>query len=130
MIESFHHVCIETDRYCESLEFYCGLLGFKILHETQGFHGREYNTWLKLNDCSIELQTPKLSTGILKNKDSGLGIKHICFLVKDLCIMVEELKIQGFRDFKEKDGEIVYRVEDSDLCKLIAPEGSIIELRE
>ncbi len=36
------------------------MLGFKILHETKGFHGRANNTWLQLNDCIIELQTQKL----------------------------------------------------------------------
>ena len=101
-----------------------------ILHETKGFHGREYTTWLKLNDIIIELQTPKAGYENKNHEDNKMGIRHMCFMVNDLGKMVEELKNKGYRNFKENDGKIVYRVEETDLCKLIAPEGSIIELRE
>lgn len=32
--------------------------------------------------------------------------------------------------FKKKDGKIIYQVENSKLVKLIAPEGTIIEIRD
>ena len=105
MIQAFHHVCIETDRYSESIEFYCGLLGCMILHETKGFHGREYTTWLKLNDSIIELQTPKAGYENVNHEDNEMGIRHMCFVVNDLGEMVEELKNKGYRNFKENDGK-------------------------
>ena len=55
----FHHVCIQTNTYEESLRFYCDLLDMKIVKETAGFHGRAYNTWLQKDRFAIELQTPK-----------------------------------------------------------------------
>jgi len=32
-------------------------------------------------------------------------------------------------NFIKKNGEIIYHVENGHLCKLIAPEGTVIELR-
>lgn len=56
---SIHHVCIQTQSYEESLRFYTEIMGFEIVSETAGFHGRAYNTWIKLEDFMVELQTPK-----------------------------------------------------------------------
>ncbi|MEW6548011.1 MAG: hypothetical protein AB1407_00985 [Spirochaetota bacterium] len=41
---------------------------------------------------------------------------------------IDRLETQGFKDFL--DGKKKYRVFDSFLCKLKAPEGTVIELRE
>lgn len=58
-IKAMHHVCIQTNSYKESLEFYKNILGFEIVEETKNFHTRDYNTWLKLGTFMIELQTSK-----------------------------------------------------------------------
>lgn len=34
------------------------------------------------------------------------------------------------REFKKKDGKIIYQVENSKLVKLIAPEWTIVEIRD
>ena len=36
----------------------------------------------------------------------------------------------GYDHFRRKDGNAVYAVLGSKLCKVIAPEGTIIELRD
>jgi len=41
-----HHICIQTNTYLETLEFYIKALGFEIVEESPNFHGREFNTWL------------------------------------------------------------------------------------
>ena len=58
-IKMMHHVCIQTEKYEESLEFYMRILGFEIVQETPNFHNRAFNTWLKLGNFMIELQTAK-----------------------------------------------------------------------
>ena len=58
-IKMIHHICIQTENYKESLDFYTRILGFEIVKESKNFHNREYNTWLKLENFMIELQTPK-----------------------------------------------------------------------
>ena len=50
-----HHICIQTNTYLETLEFYIKALGFEIVEESPNFHGREFNTWLKLGTFYIEL---------------------------------------------------------------------------
>lgn len=39
-----HHVCIQTEKYKESLEFYTKILGFELVTETPNFHKRDFNT--------------------------------------------------------------------------------------
>ena len=111
-----HHVCIQTEKYEESLRFYRDILEFNVVKETKGFHGRDYNTWLKLDDFMIELQTPKKGDTLNKWSSLNEGIVHMCFLVND----IEE----------EYNGEIIYNVEGGKLFKVKAPEGTEVEIRD
>ena len=84
MIKGIHHICIETDRYLESINFYRSAMGFVVIDETKNFHGRDYNTWIKNGNVIIELQTPKNCVSV-KNDSAGTGvIAHVCFLVDNL----------------------------------------------
>ncbi len=130
MIKSIHHICIETDRYKESIDFYCSLLGFEILEETKNFHGREFNTWIKNKNVIIELQTPKLLSTEKIIPLNQKGIVHVCFIVDNLSKAIDLLIEKDFSSFRKKDGEIIYSVKGGDLAKITAPEGTVIELRE
>ena len=123
-----HHICIQTNCYEESKRFYIDVLGFKCIKETKNFHGRQYNTWLELNDFMIELQTGK---GYLEqyNKDSE-GIAHFALYEENVDEFVSTIKDKENIKFKKKEGQIIYKVENSKLVKLIAPEGTIVEIRD
>lgn len=133
---SVHHVCIETDRYEESLGFYVGLLGFRVEEESRGFHGRAYNAWLRRDSAIIELQTPaegriaprSASGGAAARPGPELGLMHFCLEVDDLEATLADLESKGFRGFLP--GKRLYEVFGSRLSKLRAPEGTIVELRE
>lgn len=125
-----HHICIQTDKYKESMEFYTKVMGFRIEKETKDFHGREYNTWLELNGFYIELQTPKKGEKLLEwNKNNG-GPVHICFMADDVYEELRKIEETGYDSFKYKNGEKVYKVEDGHLFKVKAPEGTEIEIRD
>ncbi|WP_048600758.1 VOC family protein [Rubeoparvulum massiliense] len=128
-IRSIHHVCIQTSQYEESLAFYTEGLGFKIVKETPNFHGRAYNTWLQLDSIYIELQTAKAGEALEAWSSKQQGMVHLCFVVDDLQGEYRRLKALGY-SFKQKNGEAIYLVEDGYLCKVKAPEGTEIELRE
>ena len=123
-----HHVCIQTEKYEESLRFYRDILEFNVVKETKGFHGRDYNTWLKLDDFMIELQTPK--KGDTLNKWSSLNEGHMCFLVNDIEEEYNRIISLGYNNFKVKNGEIIYNVEGGKLFKVKAPEGTEVEIRD
>lgn len=126
-----HHVCIQTNDYEASKYFYTQLLGFEILSETENFHGRAYNTWLREpGGFMIELQTPKGRSLILQSEKEREGLAHLCFVVEDVEKEAARLINAGFDHFRRKDGNAVYEVLGSKLCKLVAPEGTIIELRD
>jgi glyoxylase I family protein len=129
-IKSIHHVCVQTDTYKESLEFYTKILGFEIVKETPDFHTRDFNTWLKLGDFMIELQTGKKGEKLGKWRASNEGIVHMCFFADNIRGEFERIINAGYKRFKLKNGEAIYKVEDGYLFKIQAPEGTEIEIRD
>ena len=122
-----HHICIQTNCYEESKKFYMEVLGFRLIKETMNFHGRDYNTWLDLNGIMIELQTGK-KTLEKYNKDAE-GIVHFALYEENIEKFVFNVKDMKNIKFKKKEGNIIYQVENSKLVKLIAPEGTIVEIK-
>ncbi|MHC0035332.1 VOC family protein [Pseudoneobacillus sp. C159] len=124
-----HHICIQTNHYEESLKFYREILGFELIQESPNFHQRYYNSWLKLGEFYIELQTGKAGENLNSVDPNPQGITHFCIWVDDLVKEVQTIKGLGYH-FIPKNGEEIYQVENGSLCKLIAPEGTIVELRD
>ena len=58
------------------------------------------------------------------------GLRHLCFVVEDLDASLRRLEAGGWTHFAEKGGRRIYEVEGGRLLKAIAPEGTVIELRE
>lgn len=129
-IKMIHHICIQTENYKESLDFYTRILGFEIVKESKNFHNREYNTWLKLENFMIELQTPKNGDEFSKWSSLNSGPVHMGFLVDNVENEYERIKKLGYDNFKIKNGEIIYKVEGESLFKIKAPEGTEIEIRD
>lgn len=124
-----HHVCIQTRDYAVSLDFYTRLLGFEIVKETAGFHGRAWNTWLRQGSFMIELQTAKAGENLADWNPRASGPVHLAFLVSDVEETYRYFKQQGHLAFKCKNGQELYTVEGEYLFKAIAPEGTEIEIR-
>lgn len=129
-ISNLHHICIQTEKYNDSLDFYTKILGFKIIKETKNFHSRDFNTWLKLGSIMIELQTSKKGDRLNKWSSLNEGPVHLCFLVEDVHKEYEAIIKQGYTNFKIKNGKVVYKVENGHLFKIKAPEGTEIEIRD
>lgn len=129
-MRQIHHVCIQTNHYEDSLSFYTKILNFKLVKESAGFHGRDYNTWLEQDGFMIELQTNKQSETLSEASQHSKGLTHLCFLVDDVKEEVERILALNYTNFKFKDGKALYEVEGSYLSKVIAPEGTIIEFRD
>lgn len=124
-----HHLCIQTNKYAESLEFYTKALHFVIVEESPNFHERDFNTWLRLGGFYIELQTGKQGGNLARANSNSEGLVHFCLWVENLQQEVENLKELDIQ-FVLKNDEIIYHVESGHLCKLKAPEGTIVELRD
>lgn len=129
MKKSFvHHLCIQTNTYTESLKFYTDVLGFKVVQESPDFHERNFNTWIQLGDFYIELQTGKRNEILSDVNTNSQGLVHFCLWVEDLNSEVSRLHELG-TEFLLKNNEFIYHVENGSLCKIKAPEGTIVELR-
>ncbi|APF23844.1 VOC family protein [Clostridium butyricum] len=125
-----HHVCIQTNDYKNSLDFYNQILDFEIVQESKNFHNRDYNTWLKCGDFMIELQTPKNNIPLNNYSTLNEGIVHMCFFVDNIHSEYEKIKSCGYTKFKLKNDKEIYKVENGFLFKVIAPEGTEIEFRD
>lgn len=125
-----HHICIQTNTYERSFEFYTKVLGFKLEKETKNFHGRAFNTWLSLGDFMIELQTGKNNNNLGKWSKENEGIVHMCLMVENVHETYEALKRIGYSNFKIKNGKVIYQVDKGYLFKVKAPEGTEIEIRD
>lgn len=125
----FHHICIQTNIYEESLKFYKEVLGFELVQQSPNFHNRHYNSWLKLGEFYIELQTGKIGETLSHVIQESQGLVHFCLWVEDLEREVERIKQLGYIFILKNNFEI-YQVENGSLCKIKAPEGTIIELRD
>jgi glyoxylase I family protein len=129
-IKVIHHVCIQTEKYKESLEFYTKILGFQLVQETANFHNRDFNTWLKLGEFMIELQTSKKGDRLNNWSSFNEGLVHMCFLVDNVEEEFHRIIKLGYTNFKIKNGQEIYKVEDGYLFKIKAPEGTEIEIRD
>lgn len=129
-IKYVHHVCIQTEKYSESIDFYTKILGFEIVKETQNFHSRAFNTWLKLGNFMLELQTPKKGDILNNWSNKNEGIVHLCFLVDNVQDEYTRITSLGYNNFKLKNNKVIYEVEGEKLLKIKAPEGTEIEMRD
>ena len=76
----------------------------------------------------IELQTGKEQL-VKYNKDAE-GIVHFALYEENIEKFLSNIKDIDNIEFKRKNGNIIYQVENSKLVKLIAPEGTIVEIRD
>ena len=129
-LRSLDHICIQTECYEDSLDFYTRFLGFRVIVETPGFHSRDFNTWLESSGIRIELQTPKAGTTFNQWSSLNAGPVHLAFIVDDVAAFYKELKDRGCTRFKVKNGRELYEVKGTPLFKVKAPEGTEIEIRQ
>lgn len=127
-MKQIHHLCIQTNDYIASKTFY-EQLGFELVQESPDFHTRAFNSWLKLGDFYIELQTNKVDETLTPYTKHTAGPVHFALYVDDLQAEVARLEQLGM-PFLPKHGGNIYFVVDGHLSKLKAPEGTIIELRD
>lgn len=127
-MKQIHHICIQTPDYAASKSFY-EALGFELVQESPNFHTRDVNSWLKLGDFYIELQTAKADETLQDYSKHAAGPVHFSLYVDDLEAEVARLEQLGVT-FLPKHGGNIYFVVDGHLSKLKAPEGTIIELRD
>lgn len=127
-MKQIHHICIQTPDYAASKSFY-ETLGFELVQESPNFHTRDFNSWLKLGDFYIELQTAKIDETLQDYSKHAAGPVHFALYVDDLKAEVARLEQLGVT-FLPKHGGNIYFVVDGHLSKLKAPEGTIIELRD
>lgn len=142
MIIGFHHPGIVVADLEKARRFYCDGLGFRVIRDyswdetfsdiAEKVMGVASTTTksllLKGQNCFLELfefQTPKSDVDPFTRKATDHGIAHLCFQVKDIFTVFEQVKAAGGithgEPVKVGEGYSIY---------LRDPFGNIIELAE
>ncbi len=128
-IQGFHHFGIQTACYDASLKFYCDLLGFELIRDDLHAPKRLHRTWLKRGPIMIELLSPKCNKPYNAFSNKNEGVAHLSFLVADIEEAYEAAKTFG-ATIRSRHGKDIYRIKGGKQMKLIAPEGTEIEIRD
>ncbi len=120
-----HHICIQTNDYEKSKSFYLNVLGFSLVEETPNFNGRAFNSWFEKSGFYIEMQTPKEGRSFEPIHTEVAGINHLCFYSPELQSLFESITLQAPNTILKP----LYTVFSTQLFKICAPEGTIIEFR-
>ncbi|WBW96105.1 VOC family protein [Oceanirhabdus sp. W0125-5] len=127
---TLHHFCIQTSCYDDTIDFYTKVLGFELVKEDIYVPKRIKRGWLKYNELLFEILPPKCSSPYGEYEKLNQGIPHFSFIVENAHEELEEFKNRGFTNFKKKHGKIIYRIKGGYQFKLVAPEGTEIEIRD
>lgn len=127
-IKSFHHFCIHTANYDDSFNFYTQLLGFELVKDDLHAPKRLHRTWLKRGPLMIELLSEKCNKKYGDYSNALQGVSHLSFEVEDIEQAFAEAKDYGAIT-KSKHGKDIYRIKGGLQFKLVAPEGTEIEIR-
>lgn len=117
ILQSVNHIAIICSDYKKSLDFYCGILGFKIITEEYREERQSMMTKLSLDgQYLIELFTfpnsPERITG-----PEACGLRHIAFNVPDINDAMRELDDKHYlhEELRVLDnGERLFFVKDPD----------------
>ena len=94
-LNGLHHVAIICSDYQRSKQFYCEILGLKIIAETYRAQRKSHKLDLQLNDgTQIELFSfPNPPARV--NHPEASGLRHLAFKVADLTSVIAELESRG-----------------------------------
>lgn len=94
-ILGFHHVAVIASDYLRSKQFYCDILGAKIIAETYRIERKSYKLDLAFADGSqIELFSFP-DPPMRQTQPEACGLRHLAFKVADVQSAVEYLLQQG-----------------------------------
>jgi glyoxylase I family protein len=130
MVQGFEHVGMTSSNLDETIAFYCGLLGLKVvLVKSTGEGGRI--AFLEIGGVMLEIVQPAASVTTPAREVSlgEAGIRHITFRVDDVEKTYETLRAAGVEftvpPRKAANAELIRKVA---FCK--DPDGIIVELLE
>ena len=130
MFNRIDHIGIVVNSIDDSLETYCGQLGFTLLERVTIPEQLVEAAFLDAHNGTLELISPTdEASGTAKYlANRGEGTHHICFEVDDLVATLAELKSQGVRLIDETPRQGVHG-----LVAFVHPKathGTMIELLE
>lgn len=118
-IKRLGHVCLGTTDLNETLDFYCGILACRVIHEFRNANGQLYGVFLKITRGNF------LEFFLEKNPSPGGFFRHICFEVDDIERVNKTLNEKGFKAEIRRgktDRVLQFWIQD--------PDGNMIEFHQ
>lgn len=112
MIKRLSHICLGTSDLKKTIDFYCDILGCRIVHEFRNQQGELYGVFLFVNHGTFleffNEPDPKPQGGLFR---------HICFEVEDIHRFAEIIREKGFNveiNRGRTDGALQFWISDPD----------------
>jgi catechol 2,3-dioxygenase-like lactoylglutathione lyase family enzyme len=112
LIKRLAHICLGAVDLPKTIDFYCRLLGCRIVHEFRNPRGELYGVFLLVNNGTFLEFFQETAP-----KPPGGAFRHLCFEVEDINQAGESLRQAGFEvkiDRGKTDGALQCWVKDPD----------------
>lgn len=125
MIKGIGHLAFNVKDMEKSLDFYCGVLGFKKAFEIEDEKGNPWIVYIKIRDG----QFIELFYGENKRPETernAVGYNHLCLEVTDIYEIADHIKSKGLAlDVEPKQGK-----DQNYQCWIKDPDGNRIEFMQ
>ena len=120
ILKGLSHVCLGTSDLGKTMDFYCGVLGCKVVHEFRNQEGDLYGVFLSVNDGTfLEFFNDD------KAVSDGGSFRHLCLEVEDIYKFADAMRGKGFPGEIRRgrtDGVLQFWVYD--------PDGNMLEFHQ
>jgi catechol 2,3-dioxygenase-like lactoylglutathione lyase family enzyme len=120
MIKRLSHICLSTGNLQKVKDFYCNILGCRLIHEFRNRHGELYGLFLLVNNATfVEFfkdDQPKVEGGLFR---------HLCFEVENIERWAGMLSEKGFQTDIHRG-----RSDGALQCWITDPDGNKVEFHQ
>jgi catechol 2,3-dioxygenase-like lactoylglutathione lyase family enzyme len=112
LLKGLSHVCLGSTDLRKTINFYCGVLGCRVVHEFRNQAGELYGVFLSVNRGTF------LEFFNVDKAEPGGGLfRHLCFQVEDIYGFADVLRSKGFPGEIRRgrtDGVLQFWINDPD----------------
>lgn len=128
MVQTIHHIAIQTNDIDKSIHFYKEILGAELL-EKKRFKKR-HMAWLKVGEVKLEVFSKRKGEILEKWNDFYSGPVHVAFSVHDIDAFLENAVKNGAQFHPSHPQPFVPPVPGANkIAYLLGPDGEEVEIR-
>lgn len=131
MLIGFEHIGVVVSDMTRSLDFYCGLLGLRLVLRKPTGNGQGEMAFIEADGGQLELVAPGnvVATPARRIGQDEAGIRHVTFAYDDISTMIDRLEQAGVGILERPRRAYASEVLDK-VAFVLDPDGIVVELVE